>query len=144
MRDLHHGLKLVQTLDPALTQADRAGAPVDHQGFEGVEHVVAIGTSGDALSGSLAIECRLEQSEDGAAWTPVAKESDVLGASVDGDGMFALIDDVGADGRAYRVGYIGNARYSRVRVILTGTHTGGTPIGAHALLGHANVEPVGA
>ncbi|MEQ9144360.1 MAG: hypothetical protein RLO08_08380 [Parvibaculaceae bacterium] len=141
MRDLHSSLGLVQTLDPAVTSATRAGAPVDRQGYESVEHVVLVGTSGDTLSGSVSITLQLDESEDGAVWAPVVDDSHVLGASVDMTGAFALIDDVAEDGMAYSVGYVGDARYSRVQAVLTGTHTNGTPLGAIALLGHGHVKP---
>ena len=68
--------------------------------------------------------------------------SDVLGAAVDGSGIFALVDDSSEDGQAFAIGYVGNARYCRVQVELTGTHSNGTPVAALALLGHGSVKPV--
>ena len=113
MRDLHSNLQMVQSLDPAVTLTDRMGAPIDRQGYESVEHLVLVGTSGDALSPTLSLSLRLDESEDGSSWAPVGNDSDVVGGPVDPGGLFAVIDNVAADGGTYAIGYIGNARYSR-------------------------------
>lgn len=142
MRDLHSNLSIVQSLDPAVTTSTRVGAPVDRQGYESVEHIVSLGVSGDTLSPSVSLSMKLEESEDGTNWTAVVNDSEVLGAVVDGTGVFALVDDPAEDGQAIAVGYVGDARYCRVQVELTGTHTNGTPVSALALLGHGGVRPV--
>ncbi|MDO9126685.1 MAG: hypothetical protein Q7U42_07430 [Parvibaculum sp.] len=142
MRDIHHGLKTVQTLDPAQTTATRYGAPVDRKGFEAVEHIVCIGTAGDELSEEVTIACAIEASEDGSNWAAVTEPREVLGGPVDEDGVFATIADIADDQRDYRIGYAGPARYTRVAVILTGEHEEGTPVAALALLGNANLKPV--
>lgn len=142
MRDLHSNLGIVQSLDPAVTTSTRVGAPVDRQGYESVEHIVSLGVSGDTLSPSVSLSMKLEESEDGTNWTAVVNDSEVLGAVVDGTGVFALVDDPAEDGQAIAVGYVGDARYCRVQVELTGTHTNGTPVSALALLGHGGVRPV--
>ena len=139
--DMHHNIASVQTLDPAVTTAPRAGAPVDVQGFHGVEHIVAIGASGDTLSGTDCLELVLEASADGSSWEAVTASGHVLGA-VDGSGVFAAIDSAAKTQAEYRIGYLGPLRYSRVRVAPQGTHTNGTPVAALALLGGADVKPV--
>jgi len=142
MRDVHSNLGIVQSLDPAVTTATRVGAPIDRQGFESVEHIISLGMSGDTLSPSVSLSLKLEESEDGSNWSAVVNDSDVLGSSVDDSGTFALIDDGAEDGQAYAVGYVGDARYCRVQVAVTGTHSNGTPVAAVALLGHGPVKPV--
>lgn len=142
MRDLHSNLGFLQTLDPAVTTATRAGAPVDRQGFESVEHIVLVGTSADILSPTVTIQLQLDESDDGSTWSPVIADSDVLGGPIDGAGVFTTIDDPTEDGIAYAIGYVGDARYSRVQVVLAGVHASGTPIAAVALLGHGHVKPV--
>lgn len=142
MRDLHSNLGIVQSLDPAVTTSTRVGAPIDRQGYESVEHIVSLGVSGDTLSPSVSLSMKLEESEDGTNWTAVVNDSEVLGAAVDATGVFALVDDPAEDGQAIAIGYVGDARYCRVQVELTGTHTNGTPVAALALLGHGGVKPV--
>ena len=141
MRDLHHDLKTVQTLDPAVTTSARAGAPVDRQGFEAVEHIVLFGASGDTLSSSLKIEAKLEASEDGTNWTAVTDAKDVNG-DVSASGIFATVDAAAKAQTEYRIGYVGNARYSRVTLAPSGAHANGTPVSALAILASAHVRPV--
>ena len=142
MRDIHNGIATVQTLDPALTTATRYGAPVDRRGFEAVEHIVCIGATDEELSPALSIACAIEVSENGGDWQPVTAAHEVLGDAPDEEGIFAFIEDESGDQRDYRIGYVGPARYSRVAVVLTGTHEEGTPIAALALLAHAHLKPV--
>lgn len=142
MKDLHHNIKTVQTLDPAVTTAARVGAPVDRRGFEAVEHIVLFGASGDTLSDSVKTDVKLEASEDGSAWEPVTDPKAILGGPTDGAGLFATVASDEATLSEYRIGYVGNARYSRVSLVLTGTHTNGTPVSALAVLAAANVKPV--
>tara|TARA_R110000868_G_scaffold244926_2_gene501392 strand:+ start:3834 stop:4265 length:432 start_codon:yes stop_codon:yes gene_type:complete len=141
MKDLHHNIKTVQTLDPALTTSSRVGAPVDRRGFEAVEHIAMFGASGDTLSGSIKTDVKLEASEDGTNWSPVSDAGDVNGGPVSETGIFATVNSTSVDQKEYRIGYVGNARYSRVSLVLTGTHTNGTPTSAIAILGAAHVKP---
>jgi len=142
MKDIHTKIKTVQTLDPAVTTSARSGAPVDRQGFESVEHIVMFGASGDTLSGSKKFDVKLEQSEDGSNWTNVTDAKAVNGGPVDADGYFATVDAAATAQKEYRIGYAGNARYSRVSLVLTGTHSNGTPVSALAVLSAAHVKPV--
>jgi hypothetical protein len=141
MKDLHHNLKTVQSLDPAVTTGARSGAPIDRQGFEAVEHIVLFGASGDTLSPTLKFEAKLEASENGTDWSPVTEAKAVNGA-VSASGVFATVDAAAKAQKEYRIGYVGNARYSRVKLALTGTHTNGTPVSALAVLARAHVKPV--
>lgn len=141
MKDLHHNIKTLQTLDPALTTSSRTGAPVDRRGFEAVEHIAMFGASGDTLSGSIKTDVKLEASEDGTNWVPVTEADDINGGPVSATGVFATVNSTAVDQMEYRIGYVGNARYSRLSLVLTGTHTNGTPTSAIAILGAANVKP---
>lgn len=141
MKDLHHNLKTVQSLDPAVTTSARSGAPIDRQGFEAVEHIVLFGASDDTLSSTLKTEAKLEASEDGANWAAVTDAKAVNG-TVSAAGVFATVDAAAKAQKEYRIGYVGNARYSRVTLALTGTHTNGMPVSALAILARAHVKPV--
>jgi hypothetical protein len=141
MNDLHHNIRTVQTLDPAVTTTNRAGAPVDRRGFGAVEHIVLFGASGDTLSGALKTDVKLEASDNGSDWTPVTNAVDILGGPISGTGVFATVDDDDLAQMEHRIGYVGAARYSRVSLALTGTHTNGTPVSAIAILGNAHVKP---
>ena len=55
MRDIHNGLKAVQTPAPKVTVETPYGAPVDLKGFAALEHIVSVRTAGYPLLGSLSI-----------------------------------------------------------------------------------------
>lgn len=141
MRDLHNSVAVRQTIPPATATASVTAASADRRGFESVEHVVAVGQSGDVLSPSLRIDLRLEHSHDDVTWEAVA-EADVLGPAIAAGGVFATIDDPAEDASVHRLGYVGGRRYSRVVADLVGVHTNGTPLAALALLSHAHIRPV--
>lgn len=144
-RDLHNNLKTVVTRKPgtAAATADFNGTAVDTLGFEGVEVFVYMAASGDTLSGSVYTTLELEESNDNTTFTDVA-EVDMIGA-IDGTttGAFAVIDDPAEDDALFRVGYVGNKRYVRVVVNVTGTHTNGTAYTTWAVLGHGRQMPAG-
>ena len=141
MRDLHNNIALRQTLNPAARTSTISAAAADRRGHESVEHVALIGQSGDALSGSVKFTIKIEESGDGGSFTPITDNAKVLGGSVDASGIFATIDSTSEDEMAYRIGYVGNERYSRLTFTFTGTHTNGTPLAALAILSHAQVKP---
>lgn len=87
-------------------------------------------------------EVKLEASEDGTNWSPVADAKAANGGPVTAGGVFATVDAAAKAQREYRIGYVGNARYSRVTLALTGTHAAGTPVSALAVLARAHVKPV--
>ncbi|MCU0589866.1 MAG: hypothetical protein MUC33_01380 [Desulfobacterales bacterium] len=106
---------------------------VDGRGFKEVVHVVHLGDSGDTLSGSVKVECELEESDDNSSFTavPAAKLTNaVSGANT---GCFGLIDAPTEDSQFYWTEYRGSKRYTRVVLNFTGTHTSGIPVAAWAL-----------
>jgi len=148
MRDLHSNLKFVRTITArtASGTTDLLGADTDRQGFESVEHVVCVGASGDALSGSLKLDLILEHADadsSGAAstYSAVTNSDDVIGGTVDSNGIFSTIDSTTKDEAVFAIGYRGEKRYSRVKVDLTGTHTNGTPVAALIILGTPSLAP---
>lgn len=141
-RDISQNLKVSQILDPATLTADANSSSVDSQGFRSLMLVANIGESGDTLSSSVKIELEVEESSDNSTWTDVADADLIDAVSGTNDGTFALIDAPAEDDSVYKVGYIGDKRYVRVVVNLTGTHTNGTPVSVSAILGHAEHKPV--
>jgi hypothetical protein len=142
MRDLYSNIAVQQTLDPQVVKTDQESDLVDHQGYDSIDHHVAVGQSGDTLSGTVKFDLKILHGDesDGSDMAAVAA-TDVIGATPDTDGVFATIDADGEDGNVYCIGYIGSKRYSRIVVDATGTHTNGTPIGALAVLGHPAQAP---
>lgn len=138
MRDLHNKITVVEALETIVVNDDTegTGAVVDLAGANAAELIVAVGQSGDTLSGSVKLDLKLQHG-DAANLSDAAAvaAADVLGSWATG-GIFATVDADGEDGTVYRVGYRGSKRYIRLFVDTTGTHTNGTPIGAVVVLAH--------
>ena len=62
MQDLSNNIKLMQSIAPAVLDADANGTGVDTQGYENVAIVVDSGVEGITLSGTNKIEFELEHS----------------------------------------------------------------------------------
>ena len=137
MRDMHNHITVVEALETIVVNNDTegTGSVIDLKGYEEAELVVAVGQSGDTLSGALKHDLVLQHGDlaNGSDMAAV-EEKYVLGSWATG-GIFATVDDPAEDGAVFSVGYIGNKRYIRLFVDITGTHTNGTPIGAVAILG---------
>ena len=140
-RDLYSNLGVEVAIESETLDADKNGETIDTQGYSSLMFAVNVGESGDTLSGSVHVQLEVEESDDDSSWTDV-DDADLTNV-VDGtnDGTFAKIV-LNGDQAAYLVGYKGSKRYVRVVANFTGTHTNGIPIGAVALLGHAELLPV--
>ena len=144
IRDLYSNLGESTPIALVTHTADADGTGIDMQGFSSLMLVAVVGVSGDTLSGSVYIELEVEESDDDSTYTDVANadlQNTVTGTNV---GTFALIDDPAEDALTYKTGYLGNKRYIRPVVNVTGTHTNGTPITVIAIRGHAENKPVNA
>lgn len=141
MRDLVSKIKDALALAVAVFTADANGVTIDTQGYGSCAFVANVGASGDTLSGSVKAELEVEESDDGSTWTDVANEDLTHYVTGTNDGCFAVVDDGAEDEAVYRTGYIGNKRYVRAVVNLTGTHTNGIPIGVVARLGNPAFSP---
>ena len=131
----------VQILDPAVLTADTVTTGVDTADCNAAKISVLVGESGDTLSGSVKWDFILESSEDNSTWAAVTDTNLVVGQTVDSSGIFATIDAAAEDDVVLTVGYIGYARYFRVNIDATGTHTNGTPMGAVAEKGNLQLAP---
>lgn len=145
-RDLHNTINIFHALNPqVVTGTDTAATAVDSQGYDSVEHVVPIGTSGDTLSASVKLELVIQHGDlsDGSDAVAVTDKNMLLSPSADlTSGIFQLIDANSKTQLTYKIGYRGPKRYSRVFFDFTGTHTNGTRIAALALRGDAHIEKV--
>lgn len=148
MRDFANNVTVVSSITPKVASGttDLTGAHIDRKGYESVTHVVAVGVSGDTLSGSVKLDLILEHADaDGSgspgSYSAVSSGEDVLDGTVTAGGIFTTIDSLAEDDVVVKIGYRGNKRFSRVKVDLTGTHANGTPVAAVALLGHGGRLP---
>lgn len=139
MKDLFHNVLGGKLLAAINITASQVSVGADINGFESLTLDTIIGASLDTLSGSVFIELILEESDTlGSGYTPVTNNDHVLlpsGETVDGNGRFLLIDNGTKDDILKSIGYVGNKRFARINIALTGTHTNGTPVSVASQLG---------
>ncbi len=134
MRDLHNNIKVVAAIEPRVIMAGNAtytSAVIDRDGYESLEFVIQ---SGALTDGAYAVT--MYDDSDVAMGTEAAVVSpNILGTNALAG--FALADDV----LAKKIGYVGNKRYVRLKIVQSAATTGGY-ITAVAVLGHPKVAPV--
>ena len=142
MRDLKNNIGVVQSLAPAVRDADANGTGVDLQGFESATVLIDMGAEGITLSTTNKIEIELEHSDDNSTFTDVTSSADVIGATPDSNGVIATFDDPAEAPAIASVGYIGGKRYIRAVANFSGTHGTATPLAVSVIKGHARSNPV--
>lgn len=128
MRDIYSSLAAEAAITPAVKSAAEDGAAIDLKGFNSALLVVNTG----AIVGSGDFSFKLQESDaSGSGFT------DVVAADLIGTPPATM-----AASTAYRVGYVGSKRKRYIRISLT--KAGGTSIavGAIAIKGHANLQPL--
>lgn len=125
MRDLVSNIGVAQAIAPAVLAAAADGTAVDLLGFDRVAFAISTG----AIVGSGDFGVKVQESDDGAAFTNAAA------SAVQGSIPATL-----AAASTYKLGYVGFKRYARLSV----TKAGGTSIAlaAVALKGDAANRPV--
>lgn len=129
----------MQSIAPAVLDADANGSSVDTQGYENVAIVVDSGVEGITLSGTNKIEFELEHSDDNSSWSD-AESADVNGTLGSG-GIFLTLDDNAESPQISEIEYLGSKRYVRVVANFSGTHGAGTPVSAFVILGKPRHAP---
>lgn len=141
MFDEHSSYKAVVAIEAATLAADNTPPAIDLLGYKSCEVVLAIGVGGITFTGTNKVEFVVTQSDDDSTYTAVA-QADIIGATVATGGIVKSLVAAHAAAASYRFGYVGNARYIKVKADFSGTHATGTPISAVALLGHPELGPV--
>ena len=131
MRDLHNDLISSASLNPATRTTSANGSSADLQGYEGAEILVQAGAYTD---GTHAFS--LEESANDSTFTDVAA-GDLLGSE-------PTVNASAGQNKTYRFGYVGDARYIRVIVTVTGSPATGLLAGAVILRGKKRAAPTGA
>ncbi len=137
LKDVKNKLAIATTVLPqvAIGTTDLTGSAVDTQDSIGVALVAHVGLSGDTLSGSVKLEFEVQHSDASGSGFAACADADI-DAAVTGTntGTFAVVDAAAEDELVYKCNYLGNKRYVKVIVNLTGTHTVGTPVAVTAIL----------
>ena len=135
-RDIRNNLAVVQLLAPQDTKgATTNSASVDTKGYGACGIVVSVG----ALTGEDAtnyVSLAMQESDQADAGFADVDSTDLIGA-------FASLNAAGKANSVQFVGYRGTKRYLRVVATKHGTTVSASIIGANAILGHAETEPVG-
>jgi|TARA_R110002020_G_scaffold103748_1_gene243065 hypothetical protein len=129
------GIKIDESLNAIVKDADTNCTGVDSQGFSSVTHVVNVGANGITFSTTHKVEIELEHSDDNVTFTDVTSNTDVVGGTVGTNGLWQTIDADGDCNAVYAIGYVGGKRYSRVVLNFSGTHGTGTIFGVTGVKG---------
>lgn len=132
-KDLHSNIKAASALTPRTIATDTttAGSTIDTSLYESVEFIVQSGTLTDGAYAVSLYAGDASNMSDEAAVTTAA--GGLLGSLP----SFAATDD----NTVAKVGYCGGKRYVRIKVVSTGTTSGGLLSGV-CVLGHPRTAPV--
>jgi hypothetical protein len=136
MKDLYHNLNVQQVLSPVVSTTSKTSSAIDMQGFESAIVSVAIGQSGDSLSGSVYWTLKLQHSDTDSGY------ADVTADELMNDSATVVVNSSSLDETAYNFGYKGGKRYVKAVATPSGSHSSGTPIAMLAVQGHASYSPV--
>ena len=136
MKDLAQNVKIDHSLTAVVKAASANGAAIDTQGFQSVTLVADVGAAGITLNGSNKFSFSLEDSDaPGSGFAAVTNNAFVTGGTVDGSGIFQVVDAPAHAAQAYKLGYVGGKRYVRGVVTHAGSHSTGTVVGLSVVLG---------
>jgi hypothetical protein len=135
MMDLHSNIKVSPAINPGaiLTDGTSTGATIDTKDYGSLEFVVVSGALTDGT-----FTCSLWESDDSgmSGETEVTASASLLGSAIVLAGATAAHDNA-----TNRIGYRGNKRYVRIKVVRASTSTGGY-LCAIAVQGHPRIAPV--
>ncbi|WP_354670549.1 hypothetical protein, partial [Aquibium sp. ELW1220] len=110
------------------------GAIIDRLGYDSLTYAIATGTLSDADATYTVL---LEESNDsGMSGATVVADADLIGTEAAAGFTFA------DDGETRKLGYVGNARYTRLTVTPAAANSGDSPLAAMAILGRPHSAPV--
>ena len=136
MRDMMNNTHVKPVLSPVATAlADdtaQVGGIIDKLGFNSLTYVIQTGTLADA---GATFTTLLEESDDsGMSGATAVADEDLIGTEA-----LASFTQT-ADGKVFKLGYIGTKRYTRLTITPSGNGSA-APLAAIALLGHPHSAP---
>ena len=141
MFDLKNNIKLVESLNAIVKDADTNSTGIDTQGSNSAMVMVNVGAPGVTFSGTHKVDIKLEDSADNSTFAAVTNNNFVTGGTVDSAGIWQTIDANGECNAVYGLGYVGPERYIRVVLDFSGTHGTGTVFGVTGALGNLESSP---
>lgn len=134
MRDLHNNIAPKRVISPVSVSDNTAlvGQIIDRQGFNALEYIIATGSLADA---DATFTVLLEEGDNSALSDAAAvADGDMLGTEAQASFTFA------ADDKVFKLGYVGNKRYTRLTVTPAGNASAAV-IAAVAVLGEPFSAP---
>ena len=144
MFDLKNNIKLVESLNAIVKDADTNSTGIDTQGSNSAMVMVNVGAPGVTFSGTHKVDIKLEDSSDNSTFAAVTNNNFVTGGTVDSSGIWQTIDADGDCNAVYGLGYVGPKRYIRCVLDFSGTHGTGTVFGVTGALGNLESAPTDA
>lgn len=132
MQDLYHNLGVVQLLKTSTVTGSTNSNLLDLKGFEGAMLIVTYG-AGTFSSASIVASLEESDSTSSSSFTEV-DNAKVLGS-------FSAVDSTSNDECTQVVGYIGDKRYVRVKLTVSGTSIS-IPVTVLGVVGAARDNPV--
>lgn len=140
--ELHNNVSIVRCISPitaGTTGTGRTGVAVDRRGFHGVEFVASYGAI-TATGATFTVIVQESDSATSASFTSVA-DADLLGTESAAGVAAATPRTSGTTMNVTkRVGYKGNKRYVRGKIV--NTATAGTPVALTCILHSPHLAPV--
>lgn len=134
--DLFNDIHLVPILQPKAAVTDNTayvGAIVDHLGFNSVTYAIQTGTNTDA---NATFTTLLEHGDESNGSDMAAvSDAELIGTEALASFTFA------ADNKAFKLGYRGSKRYSRLTVTPAGNDAGNHWVSGMCILGHPDRAP---
>lgn len=119
---------------------DVDSAVVSLAGFESVTFYVAVGSSGDTLSGSLWLDATIEESATSGGSYTAAAAADIISSDATVVNTFAVVDAPADIDTVYALGYKGSLGFAKVAIDVTGTMTNGIVLAIWCVLSNATLQ----
>jgi hypothetical protein len=138
-KDLYSNVDPVASFVPLIRSADANGTGIDTRNFCSAMILVQLGAHGVTFDTTNKIAFELEESDDDATYTDVADIDVVDPKTGVNTGTVAMFDGVINTADTALNQYRGTKRYVRVVANFIGTHSTGTSLAAHVVLGYPTV-----
>lgn len=149
MIDLVNSLTASRLLAPANVKTTTASASFDLSGYQAGMFLVDVSSYGDTLSSANSFEFDVQFSGDNSTFNAVSDQyvqyavGVANGAANTGAGALLASGASGSGAAVIKIGFLGNARYVRLNIVVKGTMTVGTVLGVYFVAGHPLHLPAG-
>ena len=138
IKDLATRISHTLAIGPATLSSSTTPSPIDLNGYQSAEVVIAVGTGGITFSSTNYINFVLQESDDGVNFSNVtASELDGAAAPLTvTNGVVPSLQSAHPNPTVMEFGYLGGKRYLELQAVFGGTHATGTPIAGFVVGGN--------